>query len=149
LADNDEDVFTVEVDHNTDTWFARPTRQIIQAVARSPHDSYMYVFTRNARDHAARAPHAAELSYVFNNLSGAAARDNDDAEIAQLMNDYWVQFAATGSPNRRDLPNWPVYDLEAQEHKIIGVEGGAGSMLRKAELDELDRYFDERYGSAP
>lgn len=147
VADSDDEIFNVEVDFNTDSWFARPTRQIIQSATRSGQDSFMYLFTRNARDASSRAPHAAELQYVFNNLGPRAA--DEDKEIAQLMNDYWVQFATTGSPNGNGLPQWPVYDLEEQQHKIIGVDVGEGSKFRLTELDELDRYFDERYASAP
>lgn len=147
VADSDEGIFDVEVDFNTDSWFARPTRQIIHSVARSAEDSYMYVFTRNIRDPSLRAPHAMELRYVFNTLPDDASQT--DQGIAQLLNDYWVQFAATGSPNGSDLPAWPAYNLETQQHQVLGVEVKQGSMLRKQELDELDRYFSDRYASAP
>ena len=147
VAKNDADVFVTEVDYNTDLWFARPTREIIRAIARSSQDSYMYVFTRNIRDPAQRSPHAMELRYVFNTLPDDAGAVDQD--IAQLMNDYWVQFAKTGTPNGEGLPVWPAYDLETQQHQVLGAEIKQGSMLRKNELDELDRYFRDRYSSAP
>jgi para-nitrobenzyl esterase len=147
VADNDEDVFTVEVDYNTDAWFARPTREIIHAIARSAEDSYMYVFTRNLRDPMQRAPHAMELRYVFNTLPSDAPQA--DVEIAQLLNDYWTQFAKSGTPNGDGLPRWPAYDLETQVHQVLGVQVGQDSMLRRQELDELDRYFSDRYNSVP
>lgn len=147
VAKNADEVFVTEVDFNTDSWFARPTREIIQAIARSSQDSYMYVFTRNLRDPAQRSPHAMELRYVFNNLPDTAS--TTDQDIAQLMNDYWVQFARTGTPNGNGLPAWPVYNLETQQHQLLGVEVEQGSMLRKQELDELDRYFNDRFNSAP
>jgi len=147
LGETDEDVFAKEVDYSTDSLFARPNREILNAMARSSADSFMYLFTRNLRDPAQRAPHAMELRYVFNTLSDDVSQT--DKDIAELMGDYWVQFATTGNPNHTDLPAWPEYDVEAQQYQIIGVEVGQGSNFRRRALDELDRYFDTTYSSAP
>ena len=84
--------------------------------------------------------------YVFNTLP-SGTRD-EDWEIAKLMNDYWVEFAQSGTPNNNELPQWPVYDIEQETHQIIGVEVKQGAQFRTQELNELDRYFDDRYNSA-
>jgi para-nitrobenzyl esterase len=147
IGQTDADVFATEVDYNTDSWFARPNREILNAAARSPADSFMYLFTRNIRDPAQRAPHAMELRYVFNTLPEQASQIDND--IANLISDYWVQFATTGTPNNSELPNWPSYDVETQQYQIIGAEVGQGSNFRKRELDELDKYFETTYDSTP
>jgi para-nitrobenzyl esterase len=146
VAESDDSVWNVEVDYNTDLWFARPTRELALAAARTDAPSYMYLFTRNMRNPAERSPHAMELSYVFNNLPPIAGEE--DQRIAQLMNDYWVQFAKTGDPNRDGLPRWPSYDATGQRHQEIGAEVREGSNLRQSQLDELDRYLNERYATA-
>ena len=146
VADKDADVFGVEVAYNTDMWFARPTRELVAAMAKTTADSYLYLFTRNMRDPSQRSPHAMELRYVFSNLPDDA--DVVDQDIAELMNDYWVQFATTGNPNRKGLPAWPSYDLKTAQHQEIGAEVKQGSFLRKRQLDELDRYFKDRHASA-
>ena len=145
VADSNEDIYRIEVDYNTDSWFARPTREILNAVARSEEDSYMYLFTRNLSDPEERSPHAMELMYVFNTLPSGAS--SEDWEIAKLMNNYWVEFSKSGTPNRSELPQWPVYDIERETHQILDVEVRQGVQFRTQELNELDRYFDERYKS--
>ena len=87
-----------------------------------------------------------ELRYVFNTLPEEASQV--DKDIADLMSDYWVQFATTGDPNRAGLPPWPTYDVDTQQHQIIGVEVGQGSNFRRQELDEMDRYFRDTYQRA-
>ena len=156
LAETTDDIFTTEVDYSTDSLFARPNRQILTAMAGTAADSFMYLFTRNLRDPShpllrgapplKRAPHAMELGYVFQTLPDQATEV--DRRISDLMSDYWVQFAATGNPNREGLPQWPTYDADTQQHQIIGVDVGQGSSFRRRELDELDRYFNATHDSA-
>jgi len=146
LARSADELYTSEVDYNTDLWFARPNRELLNANANAAGDTFMYLFTRNLRDPAERAPHAMELMYVFQTLPGQAP--DTDRKISDLISDYWVQFAAAGDPNRDGLPAWPAYDAGEQAYQILGVEVGQGSGFRRAELDEMDRYFTATYDSA-
>ena len=145
LAASAETLYTSEVDYNTDLWFARPNRQILNASARAGADTFMYLFTRNLRDPGERAPHAMELRYVFQTLPDDASRA--DRRLSDLVSDYWVKFAASGNPNGEGLPAWPAYDAERQTHQILGVEVGQGTAFRRAELDAMDRYFESTYDS--
>ena len=146
LADSDEDIYTTEVDYNTDALFARPNREILNAMAKTRANSFMYVFTRNLGNPSQRAPHAMELRYVFNTLPESASQV--DKDIADLISDYWVQFATSGNPNREGLPYWPAYNAETQQHQIIGADVGQGTDFRRQELDALDRYFTATYEEA-
>ena len=146
LAKTEDAIFTTEVDYSTDSLFARPNRQILTAMAKTPAETFMYLFTRNLTDPSLRSPHAMELRYVFQTLPGEATET--DHSISQLISDYWVQFATTGNPNGDNLPQWPAYDADTQQHQIIGAEVGQGSGFRRQELDELDRYFDATHAGA-
>ena len=83
---------------------------------------------------------------MFNNLPSGAS--NSDKKLGQLMNDYWVQFARTGSPNGPGLPVWPTYDLEDQRHQVLDVEVSQGVRDRKPELDLMNDYLRDRYSNA-
>jgi para-nitrobenzyl esterase len=146
LAASDEDVFRSEVDYNTDLLFARPNREILNAMSSAAAPTFMYVFTRNRRDPSRRARHAMELSYVFNTLPEDASEV--DKDLADLMSDYWVQFANTGDPNREGLPAWPSYDAQAQRYQIIGVDVGPDSGFHREQLDAMDEYFRATYEQA-
>lgn len=147
VAKSADDIFETEVQFNTDSWFARPTREMLDANQRTGEPTFKYVFTRNLRDPALQAPHAMELRYVFNNLPADAPQP--DKALSTLMNDYWTRFAATGNPNGSNLPAWPAYDVEQQTHQVLGVEVGPGAGFHKEQLSELDRYFKDRYAAAP
>jgi para-nitrobenzyl esterase len=51
------------------------------------------------------ASHTDELSYLFDNAPLTPAQRH----TADVMINYWTNFAATGDPNAKSLPNWPVY----------------------------------------
>jgi para-nitrobenzyl esterase len=60
--------------------------------------------------------HSDELEYVFGTLDvrrGASWRPEDRA-LSEKMMDYWTNFARSGDPNSKGLPQWPRYDTEKQ-----------------------------------
>ena len=73
--------------------------------------------------------HAAELVYVFGTLTRreeggerplgltpVGDYTDTDTALSATMRAYWVQFAATGDPNRGDLPAWPAFDPRTDRH---------------------------------
>ena len=146
VANDAENIYDKEVDYSSDSVFIRASRELGLAGARAGQpDSYLYVFERNPNNPSQRASHFMEVPYVFNNLSEQATRE--DKELAKLINDYWVQFAKTGSPNGSGLPAWPPYDLESKRHQVLDVEISQGQNDRKEQLDLMDVYMRDTYRS--
>lgn len=92
------------------------------------------------------ASHASEIAYVFDNLEerNDITFTEKDKEVGKIMNAYWANFAKTGNPNGKGLPNWPVYDNNKNEVFEFTSDGSAGSFSdqRKARLDVIEKAFD-------
>ena len=71
---------------------------------------------------------------------GEIARE--EKVVSDAFGDYWVQFAATGNPNRDGLTAWPQYDAESDQCLLIGDKISTTQNLRKAKLDAIDSFMN-------
>jgi para-nitrobenzyl esterase len=51
------------------------------------------------------------------------------------MSSYWANFAATGNPNAKGLPEWKAYDTKTNEVMILGEKCASAGLPDKAALD--------------
>jgi para-nitrobenzyl esterase len=59
-----------------------------------------------------------------------------------MMSSYWVNFAATGNPNGKGLPEWPVYKGNgAEQAMVLGDAVSAGTGIEPAMLAFYDSYY--------
>ena len=137
-----------------DLYFAGPVRAHAESQAAAGAPTWLYHFT-----HVPPTPwgadlgshHAAELVYVFGTLTRreeggerplglTPVGDYTDTDMAlsATMRGYWVQFAATGNPNRGGLPPWPVFDPETDRHLELSpaISPGTGVDTEGAALWE-------------
>jgi para-nitrobenzyl esterase len=81
--------------------------------------AYMYYFDRvPPGEPRLGAFHSAEVCYALHTLAYQNRPWTPwDTTLSNLMSDYWVNFAATGDPNGKGLPPWPVFS--AQKTQVI------------------------------
>ena len=131
-------------------WHMRTWAQL--QARRGKDKTYLYFFTRVppvAEGRPSRgATHTVELFYMFNNLLPGTPWTDADRKLADTMSSWWVNFAATGNPNGKGLPEWPVYKEKADQAMILGDTVSVGTGVQPAILAFYDSYYRTLNGSA-
>ena len=75
---------------------------------------YVYLFTWQSpvNDGIYKSMHCMELPFVFNNIDHCEQMTGGGKQayaLAEKMSSSWINFAKTGNPNTKGLPQWPVY----------------------------------------
>ena len=119
---------------------------IAEGVWRSSHGraTYEYMFDLPIPGESATR-HGAEIPYVFGNFIsggefGGTATDAD-RKISDVVQSYWVNFASTGNPQGKGLPEWPKFNAAARPYLEFTVHDGpvARKNLRR---DICDLYIE-------
>lgn len=139
---------------NTDWVWGEPARMTARAFVAKRLPTYMYQFGYVPAAMRARsrygAGHGSEISFVFNTLNarwGAPTEATpEEKELARIMSTYWANFAKTGNPNGKGLPNWPAYDTKKEEILDIELDGKPVSRPdpRKARFKVIEKAFKQR-----
>jgi para-nitrobenzyl esterase len=97
-------------------------------------------FLENATDKIG-AYHAVDLIYVFDHLYLKDWPWQDaDRKVADAMSSYWVNFAATGDPNGKGLPEWPAFSENDQKRMNFGNPVASEKVRDQAALDFLETH---------
>jgi para-nitrobenzyl esterase len=137
---------------NTDKVWGEPARFTARAFSAKGIPAYLYLFSYVPVSMQQRmrfgASHASEIAYVFDNLRApeGGTVPQKDKEVATMMNTYWANFAKSGNPNGKGLPNWPIYDPKKNEVFEFKLDGSAaaGTDQRKARLDVMEKAATQR-----
>jgi para-nitrobenzyl esterase len=88
------------------------------------------------------ASHYAELWYVFDHLNQAPWHwTKADRRVAEEMSNYWVNFAKTGNPNGRGLPQWPAFADTDSRVLYIGDPITVGGVANSNSLTSFDAVY--------
>ncbi len=113
---------------------------------RGKAKAYLYYFTHvppSAPGQPSRgATHTADLAYMFDNQPPRVTWSDVDKKLADIMSSFWVNFAATGNPNGKGLPEWPAYSVKKGEKTIVlGDTVMVGPQIDPAMISFYDSYF--------
>jgi para-nitrobenzyl esterase len=96
------------------------------------------------------AQHGAEIPYAFDWPNGKhspqVAWTDGDRKLADQVSSYWVNFAATGDPNGKNLPRWTAYQTEHDQAMSFGDSLGMIPVPNKPALDFLDGVAERTRG---
>jgi para-nitrobenzyl esterase len=136
-----QDIRKAMCDSQRDAIFVEPARRFVRAMQKAGGEAYLYHYTMvwPGSWSAAGAFHGGELIFVFDNVnSSKESFEEKHQALAKIMSGYWVQFAATGNPNKPGALEWPAYDLSKDPYMEFGEVVGVGQGLRKEKCDFWD-----------
>jgi para-nitrobenzyl esterase len=88
------------------------------------------------------ASHFAELWYVFDHLDqGKWQWSPADRQLAAEISDYWVNFAKTGNPNGKGLPQWRAFHGENGNTQYLIDPITAGEVPNIKQLQVFDSVY--------
>jgi para-nitrobenzyl esterase len=148
-ADSDEQAQAAQAAAIGDQFFGWEMRTWARLQTKTGKSkTHLYYFSRVPPGQGSEllgAYHSAEIAYAFHNL-GITNRpwEEADRKLADAMSSYWVNFAATGDPNGKGLPAWPVYDAQSERAMGLGNRIEPLNIPHKAALDFFDEWFARR-----
>ncbi|HEY2733670.1 MAG TPA: carboxylesterase family protein, partial [Polyangiales bacterium] len=134
-ADSDSAANAVYTRLMSDILFRCPTRRLARMTSDKGGLIYLYSFEQGA------AIHGQELDLVFGDASSAATVAAPLLSLA--MQDYWVHFAQTSTPNSAPLPIWPRYQTSSDQHMTLNEPPSIGAALSQSDCDFWDDFLAE------
>ncbi len=130
-----------------DTTFAWPTWAWATLQSRNgKNKAFVYYFDHRTANSPGGAGHGSEIGYVFGNLAsmgplGAGTDNPEERALSDMIQSYWVNFAAKGDPNGEGLPEWPAFDEKEQKVMYFNDETGAREHPNLDKIKAFDAYF--------
>jgi len=125
--------------------FLCPSKFMADAVDQNGGNAWFYHFTRvRPNGEKVLAYHGAEIPYALDTADSWLPADEVDARLTNIMAQYWVNFARSGSPNGEGLPAWPRYTAKGGRYMELGDEVQEGEDLESQLCAIVKRQLRER-----
>jgi para-nitrobenzyl esterase len=141
--------------HGTDADAARATRHVRNDTSfswnmwtwardQSRHGKgkvFSYYYDNHAPE-AEGSGHGSDVSFHFQTLGGRAAPSKEDVALADLISSYDVNFAKTGDPNGKGLPQWPAFTAQNNQVMVFDARPGARIYPALNRVKAFDPFFE-------
>jgi para-nitrobenzyl esterase len=83
--------------------------------------------------------HTSEVPYALHTLhTWKRPWQQTDLDLEETISSYWVNFAKTGNPNGKGLPEWKIYEKQNGNIMVFGDKASIQKGLVKKEFDFLE-----------
>lgn len=104
-----------------DVAFHAPRRQFLNAAyARQQCWSFLFVSPASTTTAALGVGHGSDLQVAFAKIASPSA---EETALMQVVNDYWLNFAATLDPNGETVEEWSRWTYSGRAMMQLGVGG--------------------------
>ncbi len=89
---------------------------------KAPVYMYLFAWRSPALGGKLGAPHTVEIPFVWDNTDIPKAMMSPTEEVKALAaktSEAWIQFARTGNPSHKGLPNWPAYNTTNRTTMVL------------------------------
>ena len=102
--------------------------------------SYYY---NNHGPQAEGSGHGSDVPFAFQTLAGGRRMPSpSDLALSGMISSYYVNFATTGDPNGKGLPQWPAFTDKNQQVMVFDAAPSARTYPALDTVKVFDPYFD-------
>jgi para-nitrobenzyl esterase len=109
--------------------------------ARGKGRVYSYYYD-NHGPQAEGSGHGSDVSFHFQTLGGRTPPTPADRALADLISTYDVNFARTGDPNSKGLPQWAPFTTQNNQVMVFDAKPGTRSYPVLDRVKVFDPFFD-------
>ena len=102
---------------------------------------YSYYYDNHAPQ-AEGSGHGSDVPFAFQTLATRRAPSPEDLALSDRISSYYVNFAATGNPNGKGLPQWPAFTEKNPQVMVFDAAPGARTYPVLERVKVFDPYFE-------